>query len=119
MADKIIIVGRGVGNSETAEIPASSLKNWEKLGYKKIGEREPETVVAPKPAAPADAPGGDAVPQTTMSSVLDSVVEPKVIKVLMDAGYDLSKLSEATVDELCDLPLIGKATAKKILAAVE
>lgn len=117
----IIVVKKDI---RTAEIREEDLANWEAKGYTKLGNRDvvvKSGYAAVKPVIPADSnPKKPEVKPADISEILTAAeIKDDIINVLKDNELDtLEKLSALTEEELIDLPLIGKATAKKILAAI-
>lgn len=113
---KLAIVQRG---SQTAEIPMSEVKLWEEAGYKLINKTDRDEIVN----TPSDAGKGkddEEGQSVTLESVLGEIVDKEIIDVLKENEIDtVEKLKALSKEDLIDLPLIGKATAKKIIKALE
>ena len=132
----IVVVKRG---GETAEIIEKDLKVWEKAGYQLLGKKEdvvsptivrrppkpvePQVVTAPveeKTQESGEVQEKKTVEEKALAEVLkESGIADNVVQVLQEHDIDtFEKVTAMSMQELIDLPLIGKATAEKIKQAV-
>lgn len=110
------------GSPESAEIISSDLPLWEKIGYKKVGERTEEIAEAAVAPAPKNASVNSgtkterAVDKIMLADDFDKLpLPPRVCDALREAGYKtFNSLKTATDEELLRLDGIGKGTLSRL-----